>query len=573
MKSILRRSDGTAIEDSAIMSCVLHSTVANDSDLTFGAACADYVEITTWGSVLAAGDELAYSIIDEDGTEVPQGVFICEKPERASVSTYKVTAYDRMVNSLERPAKAWLQAMFAEHDSYTLFALLSAACDACGVELGSWQAMLMPTRTVTAAVIPADEISFRQLVSQIAESAGCFAHFQPDGKLSLRWYAVNDSAAIAPEHIDVDGHIPYILQDGSVYITPAGEAYNVDVPLKKVVGAYEQKPAAFEVPIVTEVKIGADSGTATAAEGNAYQLNSDNPFLSAAALPYMESRLQAMGAYTPLMATLVPNTALRAGDIVTGYTADGDSYTTVITELTGGAQTACAVTSTGNENRQSGEAVAERNSRAASVSDVSAQVAESKAEIKAYSDSTYATVTALASYKTETDGKIASSEARITATADALQAQVELEAEHYSEAQSTAASLELLATDYAATADLATATAQNTAQITVGTTTGNAATLIKSSRTDGAFGEVFVSPVEIAVACLDRSGYGHLTGSKVGIEAGTVALVSDVLNLLGKNCYWDSNGYLRAASATMTADLQSDFAAFADNEKEEAQNG
>ena len=105
--------DGTALDSSVIRSVQLTEQVNDNTDLCPGAACAACAEIELWaprnGLTIAQGTEIALVRIDaESDAQTPVGVFLAEKPVKASANVIKVTAYDRMT-LLDKDLSPWLR--------------------------------------------------------------------------------------------------------------------------------------------------------------------------------------------------------------------------------------------------------------------------------------------------------------------------------------------------------------------------------------------------------------------------------------------------------------------------------
>lgn len=68
----------------------------------------------------------------------------------------------------------------------TLLQIVSNACSACGVTLGTTifpnSTMLIPTKPET------DALTFREVIGWCAQIAGCFARMSGDGRLELKWF-------------------------------------------------------------------------------------------------------------------------------------------------------------------------------------------------------------------------------------------------------------------------------------------------------------------------------------------------------------------------------------------------
>ena len=124
--------------------------------------------------------------------EVPIGIFgITEPPER-SLDVVSIHAYDAMLN-FNKQCGINLQG--------NPFYLLSYACNACGVQLGSTQEEIAnyTNGTVDTYTYPEIEIyTYRDLVGYIAQYLCCFAYIGVDGKLYLKPYSMEVTREIPP---------------------------------------------------------------------------------------------------------------------------------------------------------------------------------------------------------------------------------------------------------------------------------------------------------------------------------------------------------------------------------------
>jgi len=124
--------------------------------------------------------------------EVPIGVFgITEPPER-SLDVVSIHAYDAMMN-FNRQCGINLQG--------NPFYLLSYACNACGVQLGSTQEEIAnyTNGTVETYTYPELEVyTYRDFVGFVASYLCCFAYIGVDGKLYLQPYSMDVTREIPP---------------------------------------------------------------------------------------------------------------------------------------------------------------------------------------------------------------------------------------------------------------------------------------------------------------------------------------------------------------------------------------
>ena len=217
--------DGTALDSSVIRSVQLTEQVNDETDLCPGAACAACAEIELWaprnGLTIAQGTEITLARIDaESGAQTPVGVFLAEKPVKASANVIKVTAYDRMT-LLDKDLSPWLR----EHQGdfpMSLAALVEAVCGQCGVVLSDGTLDRLPNADYQVRAFYADDLTGRQLIQWAAQAACCFARMTPDGSLAFAWYEENAATGIFPDAtkhwvaLDLSGQI-LACSDGSIW--------------------------------------------------------------------------------------------------------------------------------------------------------------------------------------------------------------------------------------------------------------------------------------------------------------------------------------------------------------------
>ena len=193
--------DGTALDSSVIRSVQLTEQVNDNTDLCPGAACAACAEIELWatrnGLTIAQGTEITLVRIDaESGAQTPVGVFLAEKPVKASANVIKVTAYDRMT-LLDKDLSPWLREQ-QEAFPMTVKALVQAACAQCGVELapGTLEAQVNTGYSVPAFYT--DDLTGRQIIQWAAQAMCRFARMTPAGQLEFAWYTDHATSGIGP---------------------------------------------------------------------------------------------------------------------------------------------------------------------------------------------------------------------------------------------------------------------------------------------------------------------------------------------------------------------------------------
>lgn len=193
--------DGTALDSSVIRSVQLTEQVNDNTDLCPGAACAACAEIELWaprnGLTIAQGTEITLVRIDaESGAQTPVGVFLAEKPVKASANVIKVTAYDRMT-LLDKDLSPWLRERQSDFP-LTIKALVQAVCAQCGVEIvpGNLEAQVNTGYSVPAFYT--DDLTGRQIIQWAAQAMCRFARMTPAGQLEFAWYTDHARSGIGP---------------------------------------------------------------------------------------------------------------------------------------------------------------------------------------------------------------------------------------------------------------------------------------------------------------------------------------------------------------------------------------
>lgn len=153
---------------------------------------------------------------------VPKGVFTAEKPMVAG-SRITVTALDNMAKLDTVYSKSTLKY------PATLGQIAADACSVCGVALAM---TTFPNSTYSVAKRPdKDSITCREILSYVAQLAGCFALCNTDGAVDIRWYEGSDtlydvgagasSSSVADTDTIVTG-VQIQGSDGAVYSSGIG---------------------------------------------------------------------------------------------------------------------------------------------------------------------------------------------------------------------------------------------------------------------------------------------------------------------------------------------------------------
>ena len=190
-RNLIVLPDGTEIfsgvgTTNAIVSTTLTEYTNRETELTLGSVCASSLElkiIAPGGKLnIAEGSEITYYKVDESGTRGKVGIFITEKPTKASANTYKVSAYDR-ISKLDKDLTEWLQTL--DGWPYTLYYFATMVCNVCGLTLKNTE---LPNGDYLIQQFNASGITGRQLMRQIGEACCRFGRATPDGEFEFAWY-------------------------------------------------------------------------------------------------------------------------------------------------------------------------------------------------------------------------------------------------------------------------------------------------------------------------------------------------------------------------------------------------
>lgn len=191
--------------------------ICNGDDIEIGAVCAAQLDISLripqisryelYGAAVSIFFQLR---VGSSWETVPVGVFYVTEPPKRALDVITLHAYDAMQKfdlaydqSIEQPTLP--------------YAILTYACSACGVELGSTQAeiALMPNGTVASAVSDfVDVYTYGDLVGHVAAYLCCFTYIGVDGKLYLMQYGMTPVRTISESW-----RFSYLPEDYEAYYT------------------------------------------------------------------------------------------------------------------------------------------------------------------------------------------------------------------------------------------------------------------------------------------------------------------------------------------------------------------
>ena len=350
MQYLLILPDGTELSagtpgQNALRSLQWTHTVNACTDLTPGSACADSLEAELWvepgqSPGITAGQELTLYRV-EGSTRTRLGIFIAESPVRGKRNLYRLTAYDRMVNT-EQDLSPWLRERQGDFPM-TLNAFVQQVAEACGVPLAG---ALPRNGSYAVQAFYADGLTGRQLLQWAAQAAGCFVHCNADGALKFGWYTdargVHSLVPGAEAAPDLGIAVPY-REDGLAY-----EDYTA-APIDKV----QIRQSDSDVGVIFPAE---ETGTnALVLQGNLLLTAQSDETLRPVARALYEAAA-AWPAYTPCTVSAFAACPVTAGEHLYVVTPGGQRLETcVMSAVYTAGET--RLESTGNPRRDSVAAV------------------------------------------------------------------------------------------------------------------------------------------------------------------------------------------------------------------------
>lgn len=350
MQYLLVLPDGTELSagtpgQNALRSLQWTHTVNAGTDLTPGSACADSLEAELWvepgqSPGITAGQELTLYRV-EGSTRTRLGIFIAESPVRGKRNLYRLTAYDRMVNT-EQDLSPWLRERQGDFPM-TLDAFVQQVAEACGVPLAG---TLPRNGSYAVQAFYADGLTGRQLLQWAAQAAGCFVHCNADGALEFGWYTdargVHSLVPGAEAAPDLGIAVPY-REDGLAY-----EDYTA-APIDKV----QIRQSDSDVGVIFPAE---ETGTnALVLQGNLLLTAQSDEALRPVAQALYEAAA-AWPAYTPCTVSAFAACPVTAGEHLYVVTPGGQRLETcVMSAVYTAGET--RLESTGNPRRDSVAAV------------------------------------------------------------------------------------------------------------------------------------------------------------------------------------------------------------------------
>ena len=119
----------------------------------------------------------------------PMGVYILEQPVKTKQRLISVTGYDQM-QKLDASAATWWNGIDWLTTPVSMYDLLTGLATAAGFSVSSNSATAMVNEATTYSFAPVDggNMTYREILSKIAEASGTIARFDRDGALDMRLF-------------------------------------------------------------------------------------------------------------------------------------------------------------------------------------------------------------------------------------------------------------------------------------------------------------------------------------------------------------------------------------------------
>ena len=292
------------------------------SDIEIGTTCAAELDLSVYlenvdrYELYNAVAEIYFQLRLPSGSweTVPLGKFTLTDPPERSRDIITLHAYDNMLK---------FNRDFSANLIGSPYSMLTYACSACGVELGSTQAEIESYPNGKTETYTFQELAiytYRDLVGYLAAYLCCYACIGVDGKLYLRPYSMDAVRDISP-----DWRFSYTPQDYEAF--------------------YTSLTAYFAVSQETEIiTAGAGGLTYEMGANPLLQFNADE--VRQGALSNILAELSEV-TYTPFTATVPCDPSLMVGDVVSfsgNHAVDGkvSAITKQVIRINGSMDLTCA---------------------------------------------------------------------------------------------------------------------------------------------------------------------------------------------------------------------------------------
>lgn len=289
--TVLGKADVAITGDGVKITDILNG----DTDYTFGKAVCKQVEMTLFNvdnkfNNFDFTQEFTLQIGVKVGAAfqyVTVGVFKGERPDKVRGKLIDFTAYDRM-QKFEVSASDFIENMTFP---VTLGAVFSSLCVAVGVEPIT-TTFTNSTKNFTFNPFSTSDYTAREVLTWIAEAAGCYARVNADGKVELNTFTTNSYKILKTDRFDMS-------------------------------------ESEFETPVIGKLECYTSYGDqlVTAGTGTNTYVISDNPFLYiendteiSALQPYVNAifaKASLFPAYSPIAVRAEWYPEIKCGDIIT----------------------------------------------------------------------------------------------------------------------------------------------------------------------------------------------------------------------------------------------------------------
>ena len=205
----------TDVEIGRCVSNTLSLTFLNDdgalNNFTFG-RCKIYIDIYTSGLGGIVGVDRVGSLVVGDTSQngwvsVPMGVYIIDIPVRRLVANISATAYDQM-QLLDADASGWFSSLSWEN-GINSWGIFSSMCTHLGLHIASGTTSSVMCLPYTYSVEPfsAANMTYRDILSYLAQANGCVATFDRNGSMQL--IPLFDDSTTSYGYSNADGYFEF----------------------------------------------------------------------------------------------------------------------------------------------------------------------------------------------------------------------------------------------------------------------------------------------------------------------------------------------------------------------------
>lgn len=357
LKIEFRDHTAITVENDRIISNTVNieDAVSNNGSFDIGAAIINQLKVSLYN-----GDEY-FSRYDFEGAVIypyigiqldntieflKKGVFIIEEAVTGN-AVISLQALDRMTK-FERPYSESSLTYPA-----TLNDIVRDACEVCGVSLGTAR---FDHDDYMVQNRPGDEkITFREIISYVAEAAGCYARFNVDGNLEIKWYdfgVFEEMPGVSGGSFDKEQEGTYQsgdILDGGLF-SQSGEGDTLEGGLFSKMKKYHHiyrissKSISTDDVVITGVKVTVEKQDSGSEEEENWFAGQEGYVLTVEKNPLIQQgKAQEEAEYLgrkligirfrPMEVSALADPSVEAGDPVFVSDMKGNSYQTVLTRV------------------------------------------------------------------------------------------------------------------------------------------------------------------------------------------------------------------------------------------------